>query len=191
MPTPLKEKLFKNNGPNRPCLSVSFIYDIFFSLSVNIDPFPIPYRADPPERGALRKMGQIWRRLSKKLHMSFFGLQRKVSPLHYCFPCVWCSLELIVRSDVDRLFAEILFLWPLKETHHKSHQFAIVAGTSDLMSRPGKAGGAVSLLKAISVDWALAQNTSIFETTSHRVTTYHVSADPPCWRCSCSLKSAS
>ena len=96
-------------------------------------PHPLPCRL-PRERDALRKMGQIWRRLSNKIHMSFFGLQRKVSPFLYCFPCVWCSLELIVRADVDGLFAEILFLWPLKETHHKSHQFAIVAGPSDMMT---------------------------------------------------------
>ena len=60
-------------------------------------------------------------------------------------------------------------------TNH--NRLPLLIGPSDMMSRRGKAGGAVSLLKAIFVDWALAQNAFIFETTAHRVAAYHVSTD--------------
>ena len=60
-------------------------------------------------------------------------------------------------------------------TNH--NRLPLLIGPSDMMSRPGKVEGAVSLLKAIFVDWALAQNDFIFVTTLHRLTTYHVSAD--------------
>ncbi len=60
-----------------------------------------------------------------------------------------------------------------------------------MMSSRGKAGGAVSFLKAIFVDWALAQNAFIFETTAHCVAAYYVSTDPLSLHCSYRLKSAS
>ena len=59
-----------------------------------------------------------------------------------------------------------------------NNSLPLLLGPSDMMSRPGKAGGAVSWLKAIFVHWALARNALIFQTTSHLEATYHVSADP-------------
>ena len=47
----------------------------------------------------------------------------------------------------------------------------------DMMICQVEVGGAVPFLKAIFVDWALAQNAFIFETTAHRVAAYHVSTD--------------
>ena len=74
-------------------------------------------------------------------------------------------------------------------TNHNN--LPLLLGQLDMMSSRGKAGGAVSFLKAIFVDWALAQNAFIFETTAHRVAAYHVCTDQLYSHCSYSLKSAS